>query len=440
MTKARGAAVEEFAAEVRALKERSGRSYESLARRLNVSASTLYRYCSGEAVPAEFTPVEQLARLCGVSADERLRLQRLWILADAARRPATAASARTPAGAGKDSVASEQPRQTEAFHVKQTPQPDPGPSEFLSPESQPPSPDPAAQEPAPVPDGPSPKPRIHRRWALLGAAAAVVALAGAGVGALAVSGSPSSAAPESPSSSGPDAISRTSPGSGGGSAGDRERSLAAAEAPFAWSVRTELAPDGCGHYYLADRTPKDVPPPPLPQDAAPWIASLDAVSGGLTEVHITFQGASEKSVVLEALRVRVTDRAEPLKWNVFRTTGGCGGAFSPRLLSVDLDQPRPRVRPVGGFDGEQEREIPPVSFPYKVSSTEPEELIVRAETTDCDCQWSLELEWSSQGRSGTVKINDENGRPFRTSGMEGRPQFGYDDQGRRWADYGSVLR
>src|SRR4051812_29541210 len=53
--------VEEFAALLRRLKDRTDRSYGSLARRLNMNTSTLHRYCAGEAVPQGFAPVERLA-------------------------------------------------------------------------------------------------------------------------------------------------------------------------------------------------------------------------------------------------------------------------------------------------------------------------------------------------------------------------------------------
>ncbi|GGT15284.1 hypothetical protein [Streptomyces purpureus] len=54
-----------------------------------------------------------------------------------------------------------------------------------------------------------------------------------------------------------------------------------------------------------------------------------------------------------------------------------------------------------------------------------------ARTAGCDCRWELELEWSSEGRSGTVRIND-GGRPFRTTGIRGRPTHAYDTETRRW--------
>ncbi|WP_257135359.1 helix-turn-helix domain-containing protein, partial [Streptomyces sp. rh207] len=82
---AEGAARAVLAERLSELRERSGRTYASLARRIGVSGSTLHRYCTGRTVPAEFAPVERLARLCGAPAGEREALHRLWILADRER-------------------------------------------------------------------------------------------------------------------------------------------------------------------------------------------------------------------------------------------------------------------------------------------------------------------------------------------------------------------
>ncbi|MBT1187918.1 helix-turn-helix domain-containing protein, partial [Streptomyces sp. CJ_13] len=77
---------ERFAELMRGLKERSGRSYGTLAKRLHSSNSTLHRYCSGAAVPTDYAPVERFARVCGASADELLALHRQWLLALVERR------------------------------------------------------------------------------------------------------------------------------------------------------------------------------------------------------------------------------------------------------------------------------------------------------------------------------------------------------------------
>ncbi|MFD9136834.1 helix-turn-helix domain-containing protein [Streptomyces bottropensis] len=76
----------EFAEALRELKERSGLSYGVLAKRLHMSTSTLHRYCNGDAVPADYAPVERLARLCKATPKELVELHRTWVLADATRR------------------------------------------------------------------------------------------------------------------------------------------------------------------------------------------------------------------------------------------------------------------------------------------------------------------------------------------------------------------
>ncbi|MFC3347190.1 helix-turn-helix domain-containing protein [Streptomyces echinoruber] len=80
-----GEEAEALAELLRELKERSGLSYGALAKRLHMSTSTLHRYCSGSAVPADYAPVERFARVCRASPEELVELHRRWILADAAR-------------------------------------------------------------------------------------------------------------------------------------------------------------------------------------------------------------------------------------------------------------------------------------------------------------------------------------------------------------------
>ncbi|WP_208639494.1 helix-turn-helix domain-containing protein, partial [Streptomyces bobili] len=81
----RTVAAAEFAELLRELKDRSGLSYGTLAKRLHMSTSTLHRYCNGDAVPTDYAPVERLARLCKASPEELVELHRRWVLADAGR-------------------------------------------------------------------------------------------------------------------------------------------------------------------------------------------------------------------------------------------------------------------------------------------------------------------------------------------------------------------
>ncbi|MGW1772120.1 helix-turn-helix domain-containing protein [Streptomyces sp. NPDC002104] len=97
---------ERFAELMRGFKERSGRSYGTLAKRLHSSNSTLHRYCSGAAVPTDYAPVERFARVCGASAEELLALHQQWLLALVERRRGvTEGQASESGGKGAGSVA-----------------------------------------------------------------------------------------------------------------------------------------------------------------------------------------------------------------------------------------------------------------------------------------------------------------------------------------------
>lgn len=192
--------------------------------------------------------------------------------------------------------------------------------------------------------------------------------------------------------------------------------------PLVWSVRSHVWENGCGHDYLIDRPPADVPPPPVSQDARAWAGALGAVHGGTTIVEATVRGRGSTPVVVQALHIRVVERRDPLRWSSYSMDNGCGGALTPAEYAVDLDAARPQPRPRDGSDSEHV--LPAVRLPYQVSAQDPLVLRVHARTVRCDCDWFLELEWSAGGLTDTVRI-DDGGRPFRTSGVKGRPEYGY---------------
>ncbi|MFE0632983.1 helix-turn-helix domain-containing protein [Streptomyces sp. NPDC058864] len=460
---------EHFARNLRELKDRSGLSYGQLATRLHVSTSTLHRYCNGDAVPTDYAVVERLARLCGAGPEELVELHRRWVLADAVRRVGNRGGGGSGAerdaqgdGNGEGDGAGEAGGGTDTAVT--------GPSDPRDPEAAPataaaalPGEDRGAVPEAPAelePIGSVPAPRRPRSWrrrlsrpAVAGSVAALV-LTGA---ALAMTngtggGGPSARGASSPSaraggavsaSPSPDAT-RTAPASPGASpsgrppsagpsakdtkavprspgGGTASRSPVPARPP-AWSVRSHVWENGCSHRYLIDRPPADVPPPPVSQDARAWTAALGAVHGGTTIVEATIRGRGPAPVVVQALHIRVVDRREPLRWSSYAMDNGCGGALTPAEYAVDLDADRPQPRPRDGSDSEHT--LPAVRLPYQVTEQDPLVLRVHARTVRCDCEWFLELEWTAGGPTETVRI-DDGGRPFRTSGVKGRPEYGY---------------
>ncbi|MYW08300.1 helix-turn-helix domain-containing protein [Streptomyces sp. SID2563] len=431
---------EELAGLLKKLKDRSGRSYGVLAGRLHVSTSTLHRYCNGDAVPGEFAPVERFARLCGVTADELVEVHRRWILADAARGRGKA-EASVPAAAVEPVPVEPVPVEPEAVA------PEPVEPEAVKP---------ASVDHEPVREHPAPSRwrRASARTRVLLAAAAVVALTvptAVVIGQLkqtgsdAAAGAPGghgttagkgddfvSASPDSPSPS----VSASKWPSASATAGSASPSVRTSPS----APRTTGAPGGgpgkpptvtissynweepCGQYYLLSQDPATVPPPPPPNSTRGWARALGGVDGGSMKLELTVQGTSAQAVVLTGLRVKVLSQRAPVQQTAFSMGEGCGSGIEPQSFDVDLDDSRPALRPVAGKQGDET--VPAKNFPFRVSSSDVEVFDLDAHVEGHDVSWYLELDWSSGGRTGTLRV-DEGGKPFRTSSIAGRPEYYY---------------
>ncbi|MFF3249036.1 helix-turn-helix domain-containing protein [Streptomyces sp. NPDC002870] len=410
---------EEFAALLRELKDRSGRSYGVLAGKLHVSTSTLHRYCNGDAVPTEYAPVERLARLCGATPEELVEIHRRWILADAARKR------------GRAEVPQEEPQ------------------EVLQGAPQEESPDVAGEDPAPDAPAPAPArgPKPGRRRVAI-AAAAVVALATVAVSAAFVNGSgsdggkrtgsagavkPSASASASASVSASRSASASASASGPSASPSASRTASTPaeneRPPLTVDVRPYTWLDPCSQNYVVDRPPGQVPPPPSEQGARGWVTALGGVPAGDVLIDLSAQSTGKDTVLLQALHVRVVETSEPLKWNAYGMGVGCGGEVRPQSQDINLDAARPRPVPVAGVQGD--KTIPATDFPYKVATGDPQVLKVTAHTNNRHVRWYLELEWSSGDRSGTLRIDDR-GQPFATSALTRRPAYDYPLGGSDW--------
>ncbi|SCD36387.1 helix-turn-helix transcriptional regulator [Streptomyces sp. DvalAA-19] len=486
---------EHFAALLKELKGRSGRSYGVLAGRLHVSTSTLHRYCNGDAVPNEYAPVERFARLCGASGDELVEVHRRWIVADAARRrpPGAAVSGRgTEAVAPKPAalepavpepvapVRAAEPAPEPGPAAEPAPVPGNGPAPTSVPETEPESAPTALVTGPPPPAGdrdarPARWSRLSRRTRVLIAAAGVAALlvptavvaadlAGSRSGDAAAApdrGAPEGDAPlappsrtpapasSSPSPGSPSASPSTpSPSSGTPSAGPSEGKGGPAGsgsgeeeaesggtglgAPPSVTISSYNWDEPCGQFYLLDRGPKGVSPPPPPQDRRAWAESYGGVDAGNMLLQLTVQGTSREAVVLKGLYVRVLSRKAPLPWSAYLMGNGCGSGIAPQTFASDLDTRHPIITPVPGTQGD--RTIPARPFPFKVTSEDVEVFNLDMKAVGYDVTWYLELKWSSGGREGMLRI-DDHGKPFRTSGMRGRPAYTYGNDEVKWEPY-----
>ncbi|MFE9857614.1 helix-turn-helix domain-containing protein [Streptomyces sp. NPDC005780] len=481
--------IQDFAALLRGLKERSGLSYGALAQKLHMSTSTIHRYCNGEAVPHDYAPVERFARVCRATSGELVALHRQWILADEAKRRGARKS--EAGGAFEPSLVTSElsapPPAAEPVNRHEPgsgPEGEPGRGAEAEPEPEAASGLTAADSTA-APDAtdaedvtpdarsagaaPAPGRLSGKRLRVLLATAAVVALTVPT--ALAINhysgertreegmDTPRSSAPVTPSRSGstspspspskpsPSATSGSaSPsataakstaaqgadGKGGkGAAGSQAVPVTATLSAYNWDWP-------CGQYFLLDRDPKGMPPVPDAADKArrSWAAQLGGVDAGKMLLELTLQGASQEAVVLKALHVRVVKQEAATDWPAYSMGEGCGSGIVPQTFNIDLDDGQPVSRPVAGESGG--KVVPAKNFPYRVSSTDVEVFRLDAHTEDHDVTWYLELEWSSGGRSGMLRV-DDNGKPFRTAGMRNRPVYEYRRDTAEWEDISESL-
>ncbi|WP_405913018.1 helix-turn-helix domain-containing protein [Streptomyces sp. NBC_00963] len=467
-----GSETEEFAMLLRELKERSGRSYGVIAGKLHMSTSTVHRYCNGDAVPTEYAPVERFARLCAATPEELLALHRRWLLADAARRRPkdTAPVAVKPEAAAPDVRGSG--AGTSEAGVPEGRVPDVGVPEVRNPGVRDPDvrdpdvrnpevagPDAVGPELPPAtlgPDrAPAPSRGNRRRW-LIGAAVVAVAAVAVPVAVTlrsddashvssvaggkpvppageSLPGSPSprpsgSVSPSpSPSRTASSTPAASHPAPDAGDLGADGRSTPAV--PLTVNVRPYVWDDQCSQSYLVDRPAAKMPPPPAEQDAASWATALGGVSSGGARIELSVQGKTADAVVLQALHVRIVGRHAPLAWNSYAMGDGCGGGLKPAGFDVNLDAGTPLTEPAAGVQGD--RKIPATDFPYRVSSSDPQVLEIKASTAAHDVSWYLDLQWSSGDRHGTIRL-DDHGKPFRASSVQGRPRYVHPLGGDTW--------
>ncbi|KZM69999.1 hypothetical protein AWN90_05225 [Nocardia terpenica] len=357
-----GSEAAELAALLREVKQRSGLSYGILAKRLHTSTSTVHRYCNGDAVPADPTAVDRFAQVCRATPAEQTELRRRWELANLARTRKAEAQRTNQLAGGDVSRPSTEKTATQGITAETRPA--------------------------------RPGPRRYRVPMLAAAVLAAVLF----VTGLVVALKP-------------------------GAAQGRSRATAAApvgtDAPLSVTVRPYTWEDPCTPHYLVDRPPAQVPPPPREQDAAGWAGALGAVSADRQRVELTVQGTGDDTIVLQALHVRAVRTAAPLPWNNFamayRGIGGCGGGpVDVVTFDANLDSAQPAMTVRDGLP----------NFPYKASKSDPQQLVVVAQTHSHDVGWYLELEWSSGTRHGTLRI-DDHGTPFRTSAALERPTYAY---------------
>lgn len=137
-------------------------------------------------------------------------------------------------------------------------------------------------------------------------------------------------------------------------------------------------------------------------------------STGNKSGRLTIQGETDDLVILHGIHVvSYSDQPPTEDASLLQPCDPQGGSQQTRSFSVQLeDQPRIVSQPAFDPDHETGKIQPASKFPYKVSRTDAEVWDMYFSGPPCRCSFELEIDWTSRGKSGRLKVARDFGSPF----------------------------
>ncbi len=145
-------------------------------------------------------------------------------------------------------------------------------------------------------------------------------------------------------------------------------------------------------------------------------------NGAWSLVWVTIKGKTDEPVRVTGLDIEVHSR-EPMPVAGAVLTGQCGGEVEGRYALFDLEQDPPAVIESSNDIVLLGNAITPLRFPYEVSNTELETLLIIGQARDWT-KWTGRLSWTNGEESGTLGI-DDGGAPYQTGRQIRTPNNGY---------------
>ncbi|CAH9420148.1 hypothetical protein SGL43_07205 [Streptomyces globisporus] len=180
-------------------------------------------------------------------------------------------------------------------------------------------------------------------------------------------------------------------------------------------------PDGCvPRYSVQSLSELKAKPDALRAEGVPV---ADPQWGEVVSAPLTLQAKTNQSIVVTGVRVDViTSKPVPSTGQVIDASD-CGSGIDVRPFDVDLASQPVAVKPAvtKGADGSQKRGP---GFPFKVSSDDPEQLVLMFPSVQGDVRFSITVDWVSEGKPGNVKL-DNGGAGYRVMGLGGLPRHPY---------------
>ncbi|MFJ9121302.1 hypothetical protein ACIRJO_37975 [Streptomyces sp. NPDC102394] len=156
------------------------------------------------------------------------------------------------------------------------------------------------------------------------------------------------------------------------------------------------------------------------------VSRLDSLPGlsavGSDQIVITFQSASNESVLLTGLRVVSRQHSPNPQGGLIAvpSCGSCGGQTSVYYFITSLDDPAPSALPQDPKTG---KAIPGrTGFPLTLSQTDVDVLLLTVNDAHCACSFDLDATWTIKGKKGHTLLTN-GGAHFRIMGSQGLPRY-----------------
>jgi hypothetical protein len=191
----------------------------------------------------------------------------------------------------------------------------------------------------------------------------------------------------------------------------------------------------CTSYVIPKKIGEIGRPPAIDKDTdwSDWALGLGGAEADHTKVLITVRGTGEGPVTITGLTFSVKERGPALHGSAVAQR--CGDETVGRYAEVDLDQEPPRIVTSSssseGYWGDDEWRTTPLRFPYQVTRTENESLLIIARTKQYRA-WIATLSWTDGDKTGNDVV-DFGGTPFRTSSTVNAKSYYSADQ--EWKEY-----
>jgi hypothetical protein len=127
-------------------------------------------------------------------------------------------------------------------------------------------------------------------------------------------------------------------------------------------------------------------------------------------IDITAQTPQVEDIILTRMTIRVYHRSIPPKSGVTVippcSATGPSGTFQPGDFDIDLDAAPVQISAVSSSHTLDGTPLPMLTFPFKVSSTDPVEIHLSVSDLRCDCEFAVVIYWVDNGQFGQTIVDD----------------------------------